>query len=59
MKYIMGPGYEAMLGTHVHNEDANLSYNRERGKTSWEKYSPKKRDERGCMDGWGNHDPPL
>ena len=32
---------------------------RKRGKTSWEKPSPKKRDEKGYMDGWSNQAPPL
>ena len=52
----MGPDYQAMLGTHVHNENAIYG---ERGKASWEKPSPKKRDEKGCMDGWSNQDPPI
>ena len=29
------------------------------GKTMQEKTSPKKRDEKGCMDGWSNQDPPI
>ena len=38
----------------------NLSQSEERGKTSWEKPSLKKRDEKTtCMDGWSNQDPPL
>ena len=46
---MMGPGYKAMLGTQVHNANAILSQSGERGKTSWEKPSPKKGDEK---DAW-------
>ena len=29
------------------------------GKPRGRKLSPKKRDERGCMDGWSNQDSPI
>ena len=45
-KVMMGRGYKAMLGTHVQMQcnkmQGNLSKNRERGKTSWEKPPPKR-----------------
>ena len=39
----MGPGKEAILGTHVQMHRNATSENREREKTTWEKPSPKKR----------------
>ena len=47
----MGLGYEAILGTHVHNECIMQIFHKaeKEGKTMWEKTSPKKRDEK---DAW-------
>ena len=51
---MMGLGYQAMLGTHVHNENA-ISHKAEKE----EKPSSKKKNEKHtrCMDGWSNQDP--
>ena len=57
----MGPGYEAMVGTHVHNEckcKSLINWGK-REKPRGKKPSPRKSDERGCMDGWSNQDPPI
>ena len=58
----MGPGYKAILGTHVQNEKCKCTSPIKWGKREkprGKKPSPKKRDERGCMDGWSNQDPPI
>ena len=57
----MGPSYKAMLGTHVHNANAKVISFKvgKEGKHHGKNLSPKKRAERGCMDGWSNQDPPI
>ena len=50
---MMGPDYEAMLGTHAH-EDADLPQPEKRGKPSRNKTPLQKRDENAkrCEIGW-------
>ena len=57
----MGLSYEAILGTHVHNECKckSLIKRGKREKPHGKKPSPKNRDEIGCMDGCSNQDPPI